>query len=152
MENLVLKIKKLEITSFDLTQLLLEKIERTKSFCDIEFIYADTDSLHCLSPGHKIPEGLDIDATRLGAWKYESKFNKAKFLRQKCYLENSTEDVYNENPEYELKVTVSGMPKSCYPYVNFNNFKIGASYKGKLGPKNVQGGVVLTDVDFTIKK
>lgn len=119
---------------------------------DIEFIYADTDSLHCLSPGHKIPEGLDIDATRLGAWKYESKFNKAKFLRQKCYLENSTEDVYNENPTYELKVTVSGMPKSCYPYVNFNNFKIGASYKGKLGPKNVQGGVVLTDVDFTIKK
>lgn len=119
---------------------------------DIEFIYADTDSLHCLSPGHKIPEGLDIDATRLGAWKYESKFNKAKFLRQKCYIENSTEDVYNENPEYELKVTVSGMPKSCYPYVNFNNFKIGASYKGKLGPKNVQGGVVLTDVDFTIKK
>ena len=31
--------KKLEISTFDLTQMMLDKIERTKSFCDIEFIY-----------------------------------------------------------------------------------------------------------------
>lgn len=119
---------------------------------DIQFIYADTDSLHLLSPGHEIPEYLDIDATRLGAWKYESKFNKAKFLRQKCYIENSTEDIDNKDPEYEMKITVAGMPKSCYKHVTFNNFKIGATYKGKLQPKMAPGGVVLADVDFTIKK
>ena len=118
----------------------------------IQFVYADTDSLHCVSPDFSLPEGLEIDETKLGAWKFESKFNKAKFLRQKCYIENSTEDIENDNPEYELKITVAGMPKDCYQYVNFKNFKIGASYTGKKQPKNVVGGVVLEEVDFTIKK
>lgn len=118
---------------------------------DIQFVYADTDSLHCVSPNFELPEGLEIDPVKLGAWKYESKFNKAKFLRQKCYIENSTEDINNPNPDYKLKITVSGMPKECYQYVNFKNFKIGASYKGKKAPKMVKGGVVLSEIDFTIK-
>lgn len=117
----------------------------------IQFVYADTDSLHCLSPNHELPEGLEIDSTKLGAWDYECKFNKAKFLRQKCYIENSSDDVDNDNPEYKLKITVAGMPKGCYPYVTFDNFEIGASYKGKKQPKMVKGGVVLADIDFTIK-
>lgn len=119
---------------------------------NIQFVYADTDSLHCLSPDGLLPEGLEIDDTKLGAWKFESKFNKAKFLRQKCYIENSTEDVTNNDPNYELKVTVAGMPVACHKYVTFGNFKIGATYKGKLQPKNVPGGVVLAPVDFTIKE
>lgn len=118
----------------------------------IQFVYADTDSLHCISPDFELPEGLDIDDTKLGAWKYESKFNKAKFLRQKCYIENSTEEVNNPNPEYELKVTVAGMPRECHQYVTFNNFKLGANYLGKKQPKKVKGGVVLSDIDFTIKE
>ena len=117
----------------------------------IQFVYADTDSLHCVSDDFELPEGLDIDPYKLGAWKYESKFNKAKFLRQKCYIENSTEDIDNPNPNYELKITVSGMPKGCYPHVNFDNFEIGASYEGKKSPKIVKGGVVLSEIDFTIK-
>lgn len=131
-------------------QKIMDNYREGKS--NIQFVYADTDSLHCISPDFELPEGLDIDPTKLGAWKYESKFNKAKFLRQKCYIENSTEDVENDNPDYELKITVAGMPKGCYPYVNFKNFKIGASYKGKKQPKIVPGGVILSDVDFTIKK
>ena len=131
-------------------QKIMDNYREGKS--NIQFVYADTDSLHCISPNFELPEGLDIDPTKLGAWKYESKFNKAKFLRQKCYIENSTEDIENDNPDYELKITVAGMPKGCYPYVNFKNFKIGASYKGKKQPKIVPGGVILSDVDFTIKK
>ena len=123
-----------------------------KGISKIQFVYADTDSLHCISPDFELPEGLEIDSTKLGAWDYESKFNKAKFLRQKCYIENATIDVDNPNPDYELKITVAGMPKGCYPYVTFNNFKIGASYTGKMQPKMVKGGVVLSDIDFTIKE
>lgn len=118
----------------------------------IQFVYADTDSLHCISPNFELPEGLDIDPTKLGAWKFESKFNKAKFLRQKCYIENSTEDIDNDDPNFELKITVAGMPSDCHEYVNFKNFKIGASFKGKKQPKIVPGGVVLSEIDFTIKK
>lgn len=122
-----------------------------------EPVYADTDSLHIVLNGEDADKflancGLDIDPTKLGAWDYETKFNKGKFLRQKCYIENSTKDVKNPNPEYKLKITVAGMPPACYEYVNFNNFKIGANYKGKKQPKIVRGGVVLAEVDFTIKE
>ena len=118
----------------------------------IQFVYADTDSLHCVSPDFELPEGLEIDSTKLGAWDFESKFTKAKFLRQKCYIEQSTSDVKSENPEYKLKVTVAGMPSDLHKQVTFRNFKIGASYYGKLQPKIVPGGCVLKSVDFTIKK
>ena len=123
---------------------------------NIQAIYADTDSLHCLSPGFKLPEGLDIDPYKLGAWKYESKFysedgNGAKYLRQKCYIENFTEDIDNPNPEYHLKITVAGMPEECYDQVTFDNFEIGANYYGKKQPKTVPGGTVLVEGTFTIK-
>ena len=123
---------------------------------EIQFIYADTDSLHCYSPGFKLPEGLEIDPYKLGAWKYESKFysedgNGAKFLRQKCYIENLTEDVYGDDPKYHLKITVAGMPEECYDQVTFDNFNIGADYYGKKMPRIVPGGTVLIDGTFTIK-
>lgn len=115
------------------------------------------DSLHIVLNGEDETKflndsNLDISDTKLGAWKFESKFNRAKFLRQKCYIENSTEDVLNPNPEYNLKITVAGMPTDCHKYVNFDNFNIGASYKGKKQPKIVPGGVVLSEIDFTIKR
>lgn len=114
--------------------------------------YCDTDSLHCLSEDFALPEWLEIDKSKLGAWKFESKFTRGKFLRQKCYIEMSTEDVENPEPEYNLKVTVAGMPSECYEQVNFKNFKIGASYTGKKLPQRVPGGVILRSIDFTIKR
>ena len=122
-----------------------------------QFVYADTDSLHIVLNGEDETKflndsNLDISDTKLGAWKFETKFNRAKFLRQKCYIENSTEDVLNPNPEYNLKITVAGMPTDCHKYVNFDNFNIGSSYKGKKQPKIVPGGVVLSEIDFTIKR
>lgn len=133
----------------------------------IQFIYADTDSLHCLSPDLELPEGLDIDKTKLGAWDHEMSFSKGKYLRQKCYIENEiiSEDEYIEGLEkenaflytkdkkgfYKLKITVAGMPSNCYNQVSFRSFKIGASFKGKKVPHLVKGGCVLNDVDFTIK-
>ena len=122
----------------------------------IQFIYADTDSLHLDSPGFMLPD-LEIDPYKLGAWKYESKFyspdgNGAKYLRQKCYIENTSEDIDNPNPDYNLKITVAGMPEECYSQVTFNNFKIGADYYGKKMPKTVPGGTVLIDGTFTIKE
>lgn len=144
-----------------------------------EFVYADTDSLHINLNGED-PEvflkecGLDIHSTKLGAWDHEMTFKRGKYLRQKCYIEEeiisekkylsgTTLDEYGNKPEnhflyrkdkegyYKLKITVSGMPSGCYDQVNFKNFKIGASYTGKKSPVIVPGGVVLQDVDFTIK-
>lgn len=126
--------------------------EYNAGISNIDFAYSDTDSLHLLSPDGTVPEWLEIDKLKLGAWKFESKFKRGKFLRAKCYIEDSTEDIESDNPEYSIKVTVAGMPDSCKHQVNFNNFKIGATYTGKLQPKAVKGGVILQDIDFTIKK
>ena len=134
---------------------------------DIQFIYADTDSLHCVSPNFELPKGLEVDSTKLGAWDHEMSFSKGKYLRQKCYIENEIIDeedyikgveggqgfLYSKEKDIfnKLKITVAGMPKDCHQYVNFKNFKIGANYKGKKQPKIVKGGVILAEIDFTIK-
>jgi hypothetical protein len=135
-------------------------IKAAQKICDdyaagkskIQWAYSDTDSLHCLSDDFSLPEGLHVDDYELGAWKYEGRFNRAKFLRSKCYIENYTENRDDPDAEYKLKVTVAGMPEECHKQVTFSNFKIGARYVGKKTPEIVPGGVVLTDVDFTIKR
>lgn len=131
-------------------QTIMDNYNAGKS--NIQFVYADTDSLHCISPDGSLPEGLEIHDSDLGAWKFESKFKRGKFLRQKCYIEESTDDVYNPNAKYKLKVTVAGMPEECADQVNFKNFKFGATYTNKKQPEIVPGGVILKDIDFTIKK
>lgn len=103
------------------------------------FIYADTDSLHLI--GEELPDNLDIDPVNIGKWKHESTFTRARFLRQKSYIEEI---------DGEIKITCAGLPESCYKYVTWDNFKEGASYPGKLQPKHVPGGIILKDIDFTI--
>ena len=51
------------------------------------YIYSDTDSIHTLLPIEELKLFCDIDPVRLGAWKHEGDFTKARFVRQKCYLE-----------------------------------------------------------------
>lgn len=141
------------ITSYS-RQRIINAIQKVKDDYNsgkskIQFVYADTDSLHCISDDFSIPEGLDIDDTELGKFKVESIFRKAKFLRQKCYLE---EIKVPHEEEFKLKITVSGMPEDCHSSVTFDNFKLGANYKGKRKPLRVPGGVVLDDIDFTINK
>lgn len=105
------------------------------------FIYADTDSLHLI--GTDLPLNLDIDNTKLGAWKHESTFTKARFLRQKSYIEEI---------DNTLMITCAGMPEQCYQYVTWDNFRTGSKYNGKLQMQHVKGGIILKDIDFTIKK
>lgn len=104
------------------------------------FLYADTDSLHLI--GTEIPKGLEIDPVKLGAWKHESTFTRARFVRQKTYIEEI---------DGELNITCAGMPSRCYKHVTWNNFIAGSSFEGKLQFTHVQGGIVLKDIDFTIK-
>ena len=113
------------------------------------YCYSDTDSIHTTLPIDDLKKFCDIDDNKLGFWKIESKFNKAKFVRQKTYLEN----ILNEKTgEYEVKITCAGMPKDCYKYVEWEKFKVGFSCKGKLTFKSVKGGVKLVETEFTIKE
>lgn len=170
------------------------------------FAYADTDSLHLNLPlppemsklsndeleklttadlqkfGLDIPDDFVVDPVALGAWKIESRFTRARFIRQKSYIEDwNTPDTWNalEIDSREIKkvceelgmdfktvmknysgyydkallnITCAGMPEQCYQYVNWDNFHEGSSYHGKLQPKHVKGGIILQEIDFTIKR
>ena len=143
------------------------------------FIYADTDSLHLdielpeelrkmsakdlekltvndlRGYGIQLPDGFDVDPVALGSWKLESKFERARFIRQKCYIEdnNAPETWDNENYNSDLlNITCAGMPSACYEYVTWENFREGSTFYGKLQPKHVPGGIVLKETEFTIQK
>ena len=108
------------------------------------YIYSDTDSIHTLfTDTEKLKEFVDIDDYKLGAWKLESQFVKGKYLRAKSYIELS--------PEGKLNCTVAGLPKNLGSMVDFDNFKIGSSYLGKMIPLHVKGGIVLKPDYFTIR-
>lgn len=131
------------------------------------FLYADTDSLHLL--GLEEPKGIEVDETKLGAWKHESTFRRAKFLRAKSYIEDTYVPRWKEGEEpiahhytplptvgkevgTVLKITCAGMPDKCYPGVTFENFEVDAEYTGKLKPAHVPGGIVLESTPFKIRK
>lgn len=121
------------------------------------YLYSDTDSIHANlteSDLQALCDIIDIDDFRLGAWKHESDFVKAKFLRQKCYIEQEADG--------KINVTIAGFPKKLAHLVNFDNFNIGFTTEGmtdkQIGPagrklryKHVEGGVILVDTDFTLK-
>ena len=168
------------------------------------YAYSDTDSLHLnidlpdeimsmaedelenltsetlRKYGVQLPEGFDVDPVALGAWKVESVFHRARFIRQKTYLEDANPpELWNAPPfsskahkefcedmgitddmkKYahmfdhdKMNVVCAGMPKSCHACVTWENFHEGQSYQGKKQPKHVQGGIVLVPTVYTIQK
>ena len=137
------------------------------------YLYSDTDSIHMLvynkdEDVKELSKIIDIDDYKLGAWKLESEFTRGLYLRQKCYIE--------ENLEGKIETTIAGFPKQLAPLITFDNFRIGFTTAGmtlddmielakkngasdseieklhpKLGYRYVRGGVILEDVEFSIK-
>ena len=134
-----------------------QKIKETtiKEYGEDLYYYSDTDSIHMgITDIEALRKIIDIDDYKIGAWKIESYFNRAKFIRQKCYLEIDD----------KLHPTVAGLPKQMHDMVTEDNFKKGTTYKRlekecdkdkgqgtKKRFKHVPGGVVLVDTHFTIK-
>jgi hypothetical protein len=107
------------------------------------YIYSDTDSIKTLLPIEELKQFCEIDDVKLGAWKNEGIATRGKWIRQKCYLEEI---------DGNIEITCAGMPKSCYKYVEWDEFKTGFTCSGKLTFKHVKGGVKLEETEFTIKE
>ena len=144
-----------------------------------KFVYADTDSLHLdielpielrsmsnddleklttadlQKYGLDIPDDFVIDPVMLGAWKVEERFERARYIRQKSYIHDYNKPHTWGGENYDpslLNITCAGMPEQCYKFVTWDNFHEGSSYSGKLQPKHVKGGIVLREIEFTIKR
>lgn len=135
-----------------------------------KYWYSDTDSIKCGLTDEDLKElsdTIEIDDYKLGAWALEEHFDRFLALRQKCYITEI---------EGKVHVTVAGLPHYLAPLITFDNFKQGFTTAGltlkdlqeqarkngateeeihkihhKLRYTYTEGGVVLTDTDFTIK-
>lgn len=136
------------------------------------YVYSDTDSITVRLINREediadLKQIIDIHKYKLGAWKIEDEFKRAKFLRGKTYIK--------EHYDGTLDVTIAGFPKNLAPLLNFENFERGFSTKNmtladmvELARKNgatedqikkldknlkykyVKGGVILEESGFTI--
>lgn len=104
------------------------------------FIYADTDSISLV--GYDIPTNINIDDKKLGYWKNEGIFTDSIFLKAKTYLKQK---------EDGLHITCCGMPQAIKENVNFDNFKYGITFEGKLAHFITKGGCILRSTTFSIK-
>lgn len=134
------------------------------------YYYSDTDSIHCSLTDEDLitlKDVIKIDDFKLGYWAKEAEFERAFYIRQKCYIEEINGKV---------NVTVAGLPSYLAPLITFENFKKGFTTEGmshddiirmaiknganpeeieaihhKLTYKYVKGGVILAETGFTIK-
>ena len=122
------------------------------------YLYSDTDSIYCKIELDQLEElkksaGIEIDPYKLGAWDIEQdNITRFKALRQKCYL---------KEVDGKKIATVAGCPKNLSKLFNFKNFNVGFTTANftedeigkdsKLRYKQVKGGVILKETDFTIK-
>jgi hypothetical protein len=117
------------------------------------FAYADTDSLHLLA-APPVP-GLDVDPVRLGSWKLAGQFDSAFFVRAKAYTEHSSECTCGRQDGGHdrgcgFHTHIAGLPASVADSVEFDDLYDGKVFDGKLLPKRVPGGIVLSDVKYTL--
>lgn len=133
------------------------------------FMYSDTDSLHL--EGWETPQGIELHPTKLGAWDVELYFHRAKYIHAKCYIEEKSHDNDGNifvmknpckcnDPECEepkryyppVEIACAGLPRDSRTGITIELFQSGLVIKnGKRQAKRVSGGVMITDIDFSIK-
>ena len=141
------------------------------------FCYADTDSIHCDLPIEDI-KGIMIDDAEFCHWKIESYWDEAVFTRQKTYIEHITHKDGKKLDEPRYDVKCAGMPEKCKNLFlrsfdeideeelkyytkdeqeflkvkrNITDFKVGLCVPGKLLPKHIEGGLILTDTTYEMR-
>lgn len=140
-----------------------------------KFIYADTDSIHCLRGEIN---GIKEHPTDFCCWKHESTWDIGHFVRQKTYIEHVIkEDGKDVTPYYNIKC--AGMNQRCKQLFQWSmlqdytkedvkemrdeeiefvkekrtldDFNVGLKIPSKLMPKRISGGIVLVNTTFEMR-
>jgi len=115
------------------------------------FRYSDTDSIHLECESLDQIKGVEIDKKKLGAWKIESEWKSAKFLRAKAYVEEDIEKGYI--------VKCAGLGDECKENtqerfnigkLTYKDFTYGFTAPGAVGYRHIKGGCVRIERDFTL--
>lgn len=114
------------------------------------FIYCDTDSIHC-SGNPNDAKGIKIHPTNFCAWKLESYWDKAIFVRQKTYIEHVTHnDGEPVEPYYSIRCAGMG-EKAKQEFLkehDIHEFKEGLKLNNMLKPVRMPGGIVLVNKGY----
>lgn len=139
-----------------------------------KFVYADTDSIHCMCSREELVD-VRIHPTDFNAWKCESYFDEAIYVRQKTYIEHIThKDEEPCEPHYDIKC--AGMGKRCKELMNISlsggkvpadaddkekeflqtkrtlkDFKVGLKVPSNLKPHRIEGGILLEKFDYVMR-
>lgn len=136
------------------------------------FVYADTDSIHCVGDVKNV-KGVTLHDTEFSCWKHESTWDIGYFTRQKTYIEHVID---NGEPFYDVKC--AGMNNKCKELFirsltgdlaredeeltddereflskkrELSDFDIGLKVPDKLVPRRMKGGIVLVNTDYTMR-
>lgn len=117
------------------------------------FIYCDTDSIHC-SGNPEDAKGIKIHPTNFCAWKLESYWDKAVFVRQKTYIEHVTHnDGEPVEPYYQIRC--AGMSEDAKQEFikehTIEEFREGLKLKEGLKPVRMPGGVLLVKKGYDMR-
>lgn len=141
------------------------------------FIYADTDSIHCDLPANEL-KGITVHDRNFCCWKLEASWDIGIFARQKTYIEHVVAENLEPIDEPYYNVKCAGMPDKCKKlflksmegYVpkegdgydedeleflktkrTIEDFKLGLVVPGKLLPRRIRGGIVLTPTTYEMR-
>lgn len=117
------------------------------------FIYCDTDSIHC-SGNPEDAKGIKIHPTNFCAWKLESYWDEAVFVRQKTYIEHVTHnDGKPVEPYYQIRC--AGMSEDAKQEFikehTIEEFREGLKLKEGLKPIRMPGGVLLVKKGYDMR-
>ena len=95
---------------------------------DSYFCYMDTDSVHtCNLSVEDAAKYIDIDQYRLGAFKLEYTCKRARYIRQKCYIEEQEfTDGTQTYTNYIRKC--AGMPEDVKEWISWDAFNLGFEF------------------------
>ena len=117
------------------------------------FIYCDTDSIHC-SGNPEDAKGIKIHPTNFCAWKLESYWDEAVFVRQKTYIEHVTHnDGETVEPYYQIRC--AGMSEDAkQEFIKehiIEEFREGLKLNEGLKPVRMPGGVLLVKKGYDMR-
>lgn len=119
-----------------------------------DFIYCDTDSIHCFDNGNV---NIEVHPTDLGKWKDETEkgaYEYARYIKQKTYCHaRPGKDQYGNDIKEVVEIRAAGLSTNSRTGIPFEDFKYGLQiHNANLKMETVPGGAILMPTDWMLEK
>ena len=107
-------------------------------------IYFDTDSLYTTLPVEEVKKRMGdmLDPFYLGKWDIEKTYTEFKAIGSKKYIVKTTDG--------KVICRCAGLPQEVRENQTFEDFYIGATFKGKKVKTKLKGGYALIEGEYTL--